>query len=149
MNCNTYTQVYVFFSCVLFVPVFQLASPRTYCSSRHVQTKGTGQGGEFIEQRRCEAPGTQARGTAPLWNRNGTHDYLKRVWGYAVRAMYHAVIREALEKFGLPVELTTRVANDTAPLGINNTGPPWPDATWGVFERKLVDYFTNTSTDLL
>ena len=78
-----------------------------------------------------------------------THDYLKRVWGYAVRAMYHAVIRESLEKFDLPVELATRVANDTAPLGVSNTGPPWPHATWDVFERKIVDYFTNTSTDLL
>ena len=58
---------------------------------------------------------------------------MKRVWGYAVRAKYHAVIREALEKFALPDELTSRVANDTAPLGVNNVGPPWPDATWDVF----------------
>ena len=129
-----------------------------------------GQGASSLNKEGARHPGTQARGTAPFWNRNGsylalnvigrgprrqrsvacgipaltifpgparsetTHDYVKRVWGYAIRAKYHAVIREALEKFALPDELTSHVANDTAPLGVNNVGPPWPDATWDVFQ---------------
>ena len=149
MNCNTYTGL-CFLSCVCFVPVFQLASPRTYCSSRHVQTKGTGQGASSLnkEGARHQAPRLEA--PAPFWNRNGsylalnvvgrgprrqrsvacgipaltifpgparsetTHDYVRRVWGYAIRAKYHAVIREAFEKFALPARVTSGLCTGTA-----------------------------------